>query len=168
MFVKSQYDLVKWAYRSPAKLLAALNDAMSVYGNADMRFTALCADFTPKRNQLTYATAAHPGPLVVSADGARWLETGGSFLGLDAGAIYPQWNATLAEGESVYFVTDGLADAAAPNGTTFGEERVVRLIEEAHRAREAVAMRLMPALAAFVGEDKSLADDVTLLGIRPR
>jgi serine phosphatase RsbU (regulator of sigma subunit) len=168
MFVKSQYDLVKWAYRSPTKLLAALNDSMSVYGNAEMRFTAICADYIPAQNKITYATAAHPGPLVVSKDGARWLESGGPFLGLDAGTVYPQWSATFAKEESIYFVTDGLADAAAPDGTTFGEERIVQLIEEAYHANEAVAMRLMPALAAFVGEDRSLADDVTLLGLRPR
>jgi serine phosphatase RsbU (regulator of sigma subunit) len=100
--------------------------------------------------------------------GARFVESGGPYLGLEPALTFPERTLELADGERFYLLTDGLTEALSPTGEVFGEERVSALAEEATTASVELATRLMPALSAFVGEGNTLSDDVTVVGLRPR
>lgn len=174
MFIKSQYDSLKVAGGSPSELLSAVNDTMTAYAYADMRFTAVCADFHPRYNRVTYATAAHPRPLVVriteedSMYDAFFAPSGGPYLGLEPGLAFPEHSVELARGERIYFVTDGLVDATSPDGSRFGEDRVSSYAKRAMMANVELSMLLTPALSTFVTEGCALADDVTVIGMCPK
>lgn len=166
MFIKSQYDQLKHGSKSPAELLTLLNDAIAAYGRADMRFTAICLDLRRDTGNVVYASAAHPAPLLVDGPTPRWLGTGGTFVGMTAHVAFPERELTLNRGATLYVITDGLVEATDPAQATFGEGRVAAELAIAAREAEPAELRLVPALAAFVGEGRSLSDDVTLVGIR--
>jgi serine phosphatase RsbU (regulator of sigma subunit)/anti-sigma regulatory factor (Ser/Thr protein kinase)/anti-anti-sigma regulatory factor len=76
------------------------------------RATTVClAVLDPATGDLELAAAAHPPPLVVTAQGtARWLDvTAGAPLGTGAGTPAPTWDA-LAPGDVLVLYTDGLVE----------------------------------------------------------
>jgi sigma-B regulation protein RsbU (phosphoserine phosphatase) len=161
MFLKSEYEAQKRAVRGPSEVLASMNDLLvASYGNLELRFTALCADVDAATGAVRYAAAAHPPPLVARAERVEALPSGGSFVGIVAGVEYPAFEASLEPGDVLFCYTDGLVDAAAADGTLFGEARVTKVLAEARRARASPASKLVRALAHFVGRGRRLADDV--------
>jgi anti-sigma regulatory factor (Ser/Thr protein kinase) len=68
--------------------------------------------FDPDTRELTIASAGHPPPLVVTADGrAEFLESAGGLpLGVDTGIPYTEHSVTLEADSIVVLYTDGLVE----------------------------------------------------------
>jgi serine phosphatase RsbU (regulator of sigma subunit) len=87
-------------------------------------------------------------------------------LGLMAGMGYEELEASLSEGESVLFYSDGLVEAHAPEGEMFSFPRLRALIAQHHEEERALGDFLMEELYSFVGERWEQEDDITLLTLR--
>lgn len=101
--------------------------------------TTVClALLDPADGSLTYCTAGHPPPLVVTAAGeSRYLPgTGGTPLG--TGALFPVRTATLAEGDVLVLYTDGILERP---GRTIPDSTA----ELAHVAADSAAGRALRA-----------------------
>lgn len=167
MFIKSTYEPQKLAARTPAQVLRAMNDQLtSIYGNLELRFTAVCLDIDLAQQRLRYSTAAHPGPLLCRGEQIQRLPSHGTFVGMLSGVEFAEEEAAFADGDELVVFTDGLTDAEAADGTLFGEERTTTTIEAARRAGSSPAASLVQALSKFVGEGRHLADDVTIVAVR--
>ena len=97
------------AGRSPGQLVG---DLSALAGDVDLeRFaTVTYAQLDTARSSLRWALAGHPPPLLIDADGARYLELdSGPPLGLFTGR-YPEEETTLAEGDLVILFTDGVIE----------------------------------------------------------
>ena len=83
-------------------------------------------------------------------------------LGLMPGMSYEEGEASLREGESVLFYSDGLVEAHDPKGEMFGFPRLRARVAE-HGEERALGDLLLGELYSFVGEGWEQEDDITLL-----
>jgi serine phosphatase RsbU (regulator of sigma subunit) len=93
----------------PAAVLTKLGMLLDVARDAEFA-TVLCALFDPNRSKLLLAVAGHPNPLLLDADGARYLDVPhGPPIGVPNGA-YEQVEVDLAATGTLLAFTDGLVE----------------------------------------------------------
>lgn len=125
--VKMAHSVAAARASSPEQVLAALNEALA--GKAERSFvTALFLELTwdGAEARLRHATAGHPAPLLLGAAEAapRELAASGPVLGRFRDATYRGGACGLAPGDRVLAYSDGLVEAAGPDGAAWGEARL--------------------------------------------
>ena len=138
-------------FRSPHDAVRVVNATLAA-GNPNCTFvTLLLAAFDGASGQLTYVRAGHVPPFLRRTSGAieQLVALGGPPLGLMEEANYASAVATLAHGDQILVVTDGITEATNPSGEMFGSARVART-RRAGRIRRAVAP------AAIVGASEGV------------
>ena len=130
-----------------------------------MAVTCFYAALDPERGSLRYANAGHDLPYLWRGGDAEELRARGMPLGLMAGIGYEEQGASLSEGESVLFYSDGLVEAHDSQRVMFGFPRLRALIAE-HGEEGYLGEFLMEELYSFVGEGWEQEDDITLLTLR--
>jgi sigma-B regulation protein RsbU (phosphoserine phosphatase) len=153
-----------------AQCLSTVN-ALLAADNPEMMFvTAHYATLDPATGALEYASAGHPPPLLVGAEGAVRELPGcdGIVLGVRPAQEYPLRRQTLAPDEVLFLYTDGVTEAADPAGNLFGEERLAATLAP-HGGLHcqdllAAVVREVMAFAASAPQ----ADDITCLALRYR
>lgn len=153
-----------------AQCLSTVN-ALLAADNPEMMFvTAHYATLDPATGSLEYASAGHPPPLLIGAEGAVRELPGcdGIVLGVRPAQDYPLRRQTLAPDEVLFLYTDGVTEAVDPAGNLFGEERLAATLAS-HRGLDCQDL-----LAAVVSEAVTFAssapqaDDITCLALRYR
>jgi serine phosphatase RsbU (regulator of sigma subunit) len=130
-----------------------------------MAVTCFCAVFDPESGSLRYANAGHDLPYLWRGGDAEELRARGMPLGLMAGIGYEEEEASLSEGESVLFYSDGLVEAHDPRGEMFGFPRL-RALRAEHGEEGYLGEFLMEGLFSYVGVGWEQEDDITLLTLR--
>jgi sigma-B regulation protein RsbU (phosphoserine phosphatase) len=150
----------------PATVLEATNAAL--FGDlvrAGLFITAYCARFDPATGELLYANAGHNPPLMrggASSDVSE-LDADGASLGILREVGFEQGSTHLAPGDAVLLYTDGVTEAAGPDGQ-FGEERLQRSFDG--RFPRDLVDGIYAAVRAHGGDARG--DDVTLVAMRAR
>lgn len=166
MFIKSEYEAQKRISQSPAAVLRSINEQLSsTYCNLELQFTALCMDLDIATGRLCYASAAHPGPMMFHAAAVTSLPSGGPFVGVTTGVDFPEHEVDLEPGDMLVAFSDGLLDATAPDGSSFGETRIADALSAVNGDGGEACPALVRALASFVGEGRGLPDDVTIVAL---
>lgn len=127
--------------------------------------TLLLARLDPRSRVLEYTSAGHPPGYVLDADGKvrTVLRSLCPPLGVeDAGRRLPSSAVTLYPGELVVLLTDGIPEAFAPDGGSFGVPRLLDLIRDHRRlSPQEITTAVLRDVARFsVGEQ---VDDQTLV-----
>jgi predicted ester cyclase len=152
---------------SPGEVLAQVNETLFARIPSNMFVTCFYAVLDPKSGSLSYANAGHDPPYMRRSDeDAEELRARGMPLGLMAGMGYEEQGASLSEGESVLFYSDGLVEAHDPEGEMFGFPRLRALIAQHGEEEGALGNFLMEELYSFTGEGWEQEDDITLLTLR--
>jgi PAS domain S-box-containing protein len=152
--------------RSPAQVLARLNDALAVDPDRRQLCTAVCARIEPGEDGTMVATVArggHPPPFLVSASGgAQDVGTPGPLLGAFEDATWEERVVVAGPGDALVFYTDGVTDTRGEDGELFGQDRLAELLDGATAAdADELAARIDGAVQAFErGEQR---DDVAML-----
>jgi serine phosphatase RsbU (regulator of sigma subunit) len=164
--------MAKFVFRSlarehpePADFLSAANDV-------------ICSEIAPgkfismsyvvvdgERGTVAGASAGHPAPRIVHADGStRALEAHGLVLGIEGGQEYPESHAELPRGASLVLYTDGVIEARR-DGELYGDKRLDALLaERRHQSARLVAVAVAEDARGFAGGD--LSDDLAVVVIR--
>jgi steroid delta-isomerase-like uncharacterized protein len=153
---------------SPGEVLAQVNETLLARIPPNMFVTCFYAILEPKSGSLRYANAGHDLPYLrrLSRDDAQELRARGMPLGLMPGMGYEEKEASLKEGESVLFYSDGLVEAHDLHYEMFGFPRLRRLVAE-HSAEEGSLVGfLMDELRSFTGEGWEQEDDIALVTLR--
>ena len=116
---------------SPALVMAKTNDAVAGASSPKSPFiTVFFGILDVETGHLTYCSAGHPPALIKRRTGkAELLVTNSPFIGAFVGLSYIDDEITLDKGDSLILYTDGVIEARC-DGEFFGEERLVRFIEE--------------------------------------
>lgn len=110
--------------KSPAEILNRLNRLMVEDFPSGKFVTLIYAVLDPAKRTLKFASAGHLPPLLVDGAGARFLQTeAGMPLGLTFGE-YSDTEVQLGEGARLLFYSDGITEAARPDGEEYGLERL--------------------------------------------
>lgn len=151
-----------------AKTLTEVNEIVAARVMRGMFVTFFYAVLDPATGAVTYGNAGHLPALVRRNDGTleEWGEPSGLPLGIFTGQVYEAGEKSLAPGETLLILSDGLGDAVGPDGTRFGDPRVSEVVAGAVGGPEAVVKALCDATAAHTGNQPQ-ADDQTLLAISP-
>src|SRR5215216_3296894 len=137
---------------SPGDVLRRVNDSLVIDIPPNMFVTCFYAILDPKSGHLSYANAGHDLPYLGRRSGdAEELRARGMPLGLMPGMSYEEKEIELDVGEGVFFYSDGLVEAHAPDGEMFGFPRLRALIAE-HAQKESLEEALLRELYFFVGE----------------
>ena len=104
---------------SPGAILAALNEGLLGHTGGGL-VTCCCARFDPGAG-VAIANAGHPPPY---CDGQEIDVEAGLPLGVAAGVSYDKFD---ANGSNFSFVSDGVVEAAGPDGELFGFERTRKI-----------------------------------------
>ena len=110
-------------------------------------------------------TAGHPGPAVIRSDGrVEMLGGGGLPLGLFPVAQPGLEEVDLAQGDLLFFYTDGLTETRSP-GMRYYEERLPdELVTLAGRSAAGVVAGVQARAEAFSAGE--MRDDLTVLSLR--
>jgi serine phosphatase RsbU (regulator of sigma subunit) len=87
-------------------------------------------------------------------------------LGLMAGIGYEEQEASLSEGDSVLFYSDGLVEAHDPEVRCSASLGCGRSLPSTMRRRERWGDFFMEELSSYLGEGWEQEDDITLLTLR--
>ncbi len=151
------------AESSPAEVMARVN-RLVMHGEEDVMATVLYLVLDRETGEVCFASAGHPPPLQLSADGAAFLEGGRAVpIGAVEPAVFREETAVLPRDASLLLYTDGLVERRDEPL----EDRLDALAEAAGRAEGGLEGLCDAVLAGVIGQHMP-NDDVALLAVRPR
>ena len=147
---------------SPAWMCTRINGVLCGNIAADKFVTFFYAILDADKHNLKYCSAGHPAPLLVSSDCGSRLCGSGAVLG-----VFPRWKyedstVNLSPGARLLLFTDGITEAADPQGLEFGENALAAFAQS-HCADSAAELnREILAQVTHFCEGK-FQDDATLV-----
>jgi sigma-B regulation protein RsbU (phosphoserine phosphatase) len=151
----------------PAQIIGRVNHELC-QGNDDMMFVTLFfAMIAPASGRLEYCNAGHNHPYRVNGATLEAIDGGkGVVLGVRPDASYTTGELSLATGESIYLFTDGVTEAANPEGDLFSEQRLEAVLRAAAgRSSPEIVKSVAEAVRGFVGAALP-SDDIAMLALR--
>jgi sigma-B regulation protein RsbU (phosphoserine phosphatase) len=148
---------------SPAQVVGTLNRRFAQL-NTEKFFTLFYGVLNRRDGALDYACAGHPGPVVVSNAGeGRILPPSGPPVGV-MDSDYEEHRIQLMSGDRLYLYSDGVTEAARPDGQMFGAEQLTALLMENRGiGLEDSLSTLMAGLDAWNGGRAK--DDISVLAV---
>lgn len=151
----------------PAKAVINLNNRLCKFGlNRFVTFVLVVLD--PKNHQTTIVNAGHLAPLYRQVNG-QIEEVGqplsGLPLGIMDGVEYQQHSLQLSPRESLTLYTDGLSEAASPDGQQYTSARMLQEIQAAEDSPEGIGQMLVREVREHLGT-RSQEDDMCLVVLR--
>ena len=147
----------------PNELCARLNSLLRRNMASDRFITFFYAQLDGPGRMLRYVNAGHNAPIVMHQDGSHHrLQEGGGVLGIFPNQSFALGTIRLEPGDRVVLFTDGVTEAGNTEGEEFGEERLVRLLNENRGASaKEIEKKILGAAAEF--SRRNWQDDATLL-----
>src|SRR2546421_2149639 len=129
--------------------------------------TLFYAELDPESGAVSFLNAGHNPPLIVHAAGTvEQLASGGLPLGIKADADYREGRTHLQKGDVLVIYSDGVTEAASPNGEEFGPTRLYEVVSRNVDASAAgIRDRIESAVTKFSQGTKA-ADDITLVIVK--
>ncbi|HEY1705027.1 MAG TPA: SpoIIE family protein phosphatase [Trebonia sp.] len=155
------------AYDCPETLLTAANEVL-LGGDYGERFVTVSLAFVRRKGrklQVRLGNSGHPGPAVLRADGrVEILEGDGLPLGLLPEAPPSTASVELAQGDLLFFYTDGVTGARSAEQGFFEDRLADSLAAMAGRSASDTVRAVQELVTEFSGGE--LRDDVTILAVR--
>jgi Serine phosphatase RsbU, regulator of sigma subunit len=158
----------------PDRILHDLNQLAQEDLAQSHRFVTLFySDFDPRTRRLRFANAAHNPPLIWRAQqrSIGRLDAPGLLIGLQPEADYGCGQVVLEPGDVILYYTDGVTEAPGITGDRFDEARLMRTLEGACRSgmgSQGILDQLFTRLDRFVGADRQLEDDASMVVLKVR
>lgn len=114
---------------------------------------------------LSYSSAGHPPPALLTAEGElRLLEEGGSIIGL-GDPDFDQGEVRMGAGDRLFLYTDGVSEFEGPERALFGSERLYDVFRSTRGAALPAACELVREALRDFAQGAPPSDDVSLLAI---
>ncbi|GHE06027.1 hypothetical protein GCM10010339_44350 [Streptomyces alanosinicus] len=151
--------------QAPHEVMRSTNRLLIDLGT-ELFASCLYLRLDPARGRAVMARAGHPPPLLRRPDGrVRVLDlAGGPLLGIDAGAVYPTTEVSLAPGSVLVLYTDGLVEAPRIDI----EDALVGLGGLLSEIGDQPLERLADELVRHSAAAQERVDDVAVLLLRAR
>jgi len=150
-----------------APMISRLDRSISVNCPANRFITLFMCVIDPRDGKTRYCNAGHNPPILVRADeSVESLTAAGTVLGMLPQLGYEEHHATLAVGDLIAIYSDGVTEAADPQGEEFGEARLSALLIG---LRDKPAATIIEAVMEAVAEwspGATSADDITVVVAR--
>jgi serine phosphatase RsbU (regulator of sigma subunit) len=152
-----------------SQMLSLLDRFLREDKQPDRFVTMFLGRLDPRSRQFSYASAAHPTAYVLDAAGSvkARLESTATLLGIMPEAAFPAGEGlALESGDVAVILTDGVVEATAPDGTPFGESRVLDVVRGGQsKSASQIISRLHRAVLDFRRQEV-LLDDMTAIVLK--
>ena len=150
---------------APEDLCTRLNALLCRNIASDRFVTLFYAQLDGPARHLRYVSAGHNPPFVLHRNGSHErLCEGGLVLGVFANQTFKSGMMELQSGDRMVLYTDGVTEACNSDDEEFGEERLLRVLQQ-NGARSAVEIQKQILQAAAEFSRGVWQDDATLLVI---
>ena len=151
------------------EILTRANGILAEDVGTERFITLFLGRIDPKTRGFVYASAGHPAGYILNANGEikTTLKRTSIPLGMRTDTQYsPTPEITLATGDLVLLLTDGIEETAAPDETLFGLDRILEVARE-HRGQPAqnIVQSLYEAARTFSNHAPQI-DDITVIVIK--
>ena len=161
---RSLFRTVAAHEKSPQRIVTTINESMSDMNENNMFVTFFCGVLDLATGHMRYCNAGHNTPRWISDRVQPLPVVPNLSIGVLPGMSYQEQEIDLKYGDTLFFYTDGLTEAANANQELFGEDRMDRCLDSSRNAQQQLS-HMQDAVNAFVKEaDQS--DDLTMLCIR--
>jgi len=143
---------------SPAAVLSLLNRRLCVRAISSRYSTVSYAVFDPRTHRMLISSAGMYGPLLLTRRGCVNLRLSGMPPGLFSNAQYDVSTLTVEPGESVLFITDGIAEMRRSDSGILGVEHLVDICARLYSEEPAKLLDIVFA-AAEEADPNNQADD---------
>lgn len=157
----------------PHEILRFMNQAVCGAGK-EIQVTCFVASFNRVSRKFIFANSSQTAPLLFNGEGPELnkdqfrplIEANGPRLGQKLDAQFEFHTLELKTHDTLFFYTDGLTEAENPEGTLFGQRRLIKsLIQHGSGTPKAVIEGVMQDLREFTS-NKPLNDDLTVVSMK--
>jgi serine phosphatase RsbU (regulator of sigma subunit) len=165
--VKFTFRSLARRYQEPGELLAAANEVVLEEVASGKFVTMVYLKVDPERTELACASAGHPRPRFLRADGSvEPLRVGGLALGIIGEQSYEEIRTPYAPGDAVVLYTDGVIEARRGR-ELYGTPRLDEFLRRnAGLGARALAEAILADCRDFAGGP--LLDDCAVVVVRAR
>jgi sigma-B regulation protein RsbU (phosphoserine phosphatase) len=173
--IKTMMRLVATLFRAPAgtpvepgQILERINEDVCGDNRQDMFVTVFFGILDPVTRRLSYCSAGHNSPYVLSAaHGATPLGgPNGIPLGIDGSYPYETGTRQLHDGDCLFVYTDGVTEAMDAEQSFFTDKRLAGVLTPLVGApARAVVSEVIASVRDFAGGEPQ-ADDIAAMAIR--
>ncbi len=152
---------------SPKDVLEKVNNQLCENNEAEMFVTAWLGIYEISTGKLTAANAGHEYPALRHGDGTFELvhDRHGFVLAGMENSRYREYELTLAEGDTLFVYTDGVAEATDAQNVLYGTDRMLNALNESGSGHpETLLHAVKEDIDRFVGEAPQF-DDITMLSL---
>lgn len=151
---------------SPVEVLTKLNTLYPFEMNKNRFFTMLYGVLDIRDDQFRYASAGHPGPLIVSSDQSVQEISGKGFpIGIVDEPDYEETKITLNPGDRIYLYSDGFIEERNKDGNLFDINRFQESIKSNYSLTlDKSIEHTVNAIMSWRGSEH-LSDDLSIIGI---
>ena len=153
---------------SPSAMMSTINALACQRTNTGQFATFFLAAVDEGSLTLRFTNAGHNFPVLMRADGTRvLLERGGLVVGMLEDRPYEEGSIALRPGDRIVLYTDGVTEAARPDGEMFGEERLYALLDAQPPELPAAELveRVLAGVRVFL-DGIEAGDDITVMALR--
>ena len=145
----------------PADFAAQLNRVVIDEMQSDSYFTMAYADINLVSGHVTMVQAGHPHPAVMRTGGVvEYVGRGGLPLGMFRDARFESFDVTLAPGDRLFLMSDGLIEAEGRSGHQLGADGLAEILRtRSDQSGPELLETIYWDLAAYTGEE--FEDDVS-------
>jgi len=154
--------------RSPADLLQSMDAQLSDVLAMGVYVTMFYGIYRPGDGHLVFSTAGHPRPILIRQAGGpdRLLEAKGHVIGAFEEGPFETGEVALATGDVVVFYTDGIDEAANPDGEHYGSSRLQSSARQHHDLPAAELASLLGRKVSEWAAGEPIRDDVTIVVLK--
>ena len=151
--------------KTPSEIIKSVNDTICSNNREEMFVTVWLGILELSTGKLTYTNAGHEYAAVRQGDGSFELikQRHGFIVGGMEGMKYREDSMTLKPGSQIFLYTDGVPEATAGDGTMFGLDRMLEVLNsDLGASPEKVVENIKKSVDDFV-KDAEQFDDLTLM-----
>ncbi|MBS2015051.1 MAG: SpoIIE family protein phosphatase [Deltaproteobacteria bacterium] len=161
--ISGELRVAALAHIDPVSVLTIMNKSVIDRNQPEEFFTAIYFTLDVKTGEVWLATAGQPSPYLVRQDGTILEITDGASgaVGMLADVQFTSTRLFLDDGDSLVLYTDGVVEAAGPDGSLFGNDRLAQALRGSTSKPKDISDRIL----ASVGRHTKTApanDDMTI------
>ncbi|MBN1347814.1 SpoIIE family protein phosphatase [candidate division KSB1 bacterium] len=148
----------------PAVVMAQVNRQIAQTTSPEKYATLFFGNFERRDFTFTYTNAGHNFPILCPQNReCQFLRESGLVIGIVEGTQYEQHTLQLQPGDILIFYTDGITEALSQDEKEFGEERLVKTIQQSNWITIEQLRNKIYESVIYFSQGTSQYDDLTLV-----
>ena len=153
----------------PELILSYVNNILAEDNDSCMFATVFCGILDTRNGEVRFANAGHNPPLIIASNKINYLALKPGFvLGPIPDSVYTAEKLVLMPGDTLFLYTDGVTEAKNPEEQLYGEDRLLRALQDAPKSDLADLIHAIRSEVSRHANGAPQSDDITMLSITYR